>query len=57
MLPPLLATEADRRKQREVEAWFRQLADQVSSIDPVDHELPSTARAAVSRLLAAVEVA
>ena len=35
VLPPLLATEADRRKQREVETWFQQLADSASAtIDP-----------------------
>lgn len=50
VLPPLLAIEADRRKQREVEAWFQQLAAQVASID-------QTARGegCVSRILAAVE--
>lgn len=50
VLPPLLAIEADRRKQREVDAWFQQLTTQVASIDPA-----ARGEGCVSRLLAAVE--
>ena len=49
VLPPLLATEADRRKRREIDYWFQQLADKVAEIDP-----KALAGCAV-RLLAAVE--
>jgi very-short-patch-repair endonuclease len=50
VLPPLLAMEADRRKQREVDAWFQQLTAQVASIDPA-----ARGEGCVSRILAAVE--
>lgn len=50
VLPPLLATETDRRKQREIDRWFEQLATQVSEIDP-----KSVGASCISRLLAAVE--
>lgn len=55
VLPPLLAIETDRRKQREVDAWFRQLAGQVSHIDPTAYDLTQQGEGAVCRLLAAVE--
>ena len=50
VLPPLLALESDRRKQREVGAWFQQLLTQVNDIDPV-----AGGEGCVARLLAAVE--
>ncbi|MBL8272026.1 AAA domain-containing protein [Steroidobacter sp.] len=50
VLPPLLATESDRRKQREIHEWFQQLAGRVGEIDP-----KSVGLGCASRLLAAVE--
>ncbi len=50
VLPPLLATEADRRKQREIDEWFDRLAARVGDIDP-----KSVGASCISRLLAAVE--
>nr|WP_298721416.1 AAA domain-containing protein [uncultured Steroidobacter sp.] len=50
VLPPLLATEADRRKRREIDDWFDQLAARVGDIDP-----QSPGAGCTSRLLAAVE--
>src|SRR5690606_23044814 len=49
VLPPLLATEADRRKRREIDEWFGQLAARVGEIDP-----DSVGVGCISRLLAAV---
>jgi len=50
VLPPLLATEADRRKQREIDEWFDQLATRVGDIDP-----KTVGADCISRLLAAIE--
>ena len=50
VLPPLLATEADRRKQREIDEWFDQLATRVDTIDP-----KSAGESCIARLIAAVE--
>ena len=50
VLPPLLAAEADRRKQREVSAWFKQLETLAANVDPTAEE-----EGCVSRILAAVE--
>jgi very-short-patch-repair endonuclease/DNA polymerase III delta prime subunit len=50
VLPPLLATEADRRKRREIDEWFDRLAARVGEIDP-----SSAGTGCVWRLLAAVE--
>ena len=50
ILPPLLAIESDRRKQREINEWFQQLAGRVGDIDP-----GSVSAGCSSRLLAAVE--
>ena len=49
-LPALLAAEADRRKHREVEAWFRQLTTLATTVDPT-----AGGEGCVSRILAAVE--
>ena len=50
VLPPLLATESDRRKHREIDEWFQQLASRVGEIDP-----QSIGAGCSARLLAAVE--
>lgn len=50
VLPPLLVAEADRRKRREVDAWFKQLTTLATTVDPTAHE-----EGCVSRILAAVE--
>ncbi|GFE89977.1 disulfide isomerase [Steroidobacter agaridevorans] len=50
VLPPLLAIESDRRKQREINEWFEQLAARIGEIDP-----NSVGAGCISRLLAAVE--
>lgn len=50
VLPPLLAIESDRRKQREINEWFQQLAGRIGEIDP-----KSVGAGCISRLLAAVE--
>ncbi|HEY0686649.1 MAG TPA: AAA domain-containing protein [Steroidobacter sp.] len=50
VLPPLLAIESDRRKQREVNEWFQQLAARIGEIDP-----KSVGSGCISRLLSAVE--
>jgi hypothetical protein len=50
VLPPLLAAEADRRKQREIDAWFQQLTTQIAAVDPAGN-----AEGCVSRILGAVE--
>ena len=50
VLPPLLATEADRRKQREIDEWFDQLAARVGDSDP-----KTVGADCISRLLAAIE--
>lgn len=50
VLPPLLALEGDRRKQREIDEWFDQLATRIGDIDP-----KSVGASCISRLLAAVE--
>ena len=49
-LPPLLAAEADRRKHREVEAWFKELAALATTVDPT-----AGGEGCVSRILSAVE--
>jgi very-short-patch-repair endonuclease len=51
VLPPLLAAEADRRKQREIDAWFQDLTTLATTVDP----MVSAAEGCVSRILAAVE--
>ncbi|MBM0106738.1 AAA family ATPase [Steroidobacter sp. S1-65] len=50
VLPPLLAAESDRRKHREINEWFDQLATRVGEIDP-----QTVGVGCSSRLLAAVE--
>lgn len=55
VLPPLLDMEADRRKQREVDAWFEQLTSTVAIIDPAARNLTAVGEGCVARVLAAVE--
>jgi very-short-patch-repair endonuclease len=50
VLPPILATEADRRKQREVDAWFQQLATLAATVDPT-----AQGEGCISQILSAVE--
>ncbi|MET0498714.1 MAG: AAA domain-containing protein [Steroidobacteraceae bacterium] len=50
VLPPLLATEVDRRKQIEVDAWFQQLSTRAAAIDP-----SAVGEGCVSRILMAIE--
>ncbi|HEY0939751.1 MAG TPA: AAA domain-containing protein [Steroidobacter sp.] len=50
VLPPSLATEADRRKRREIDEWFEQLAARVGAIDP-----STVGAGCIARLLFAVE--
>lgn len=50
VLPPLLAIESDRRKQREINEWFQQLATRIGEIDP-----DSIGAGCIARLLAAVD--
>jgi very-short-patch-repair endonuclease/DNA polymerase III delta prime subunit len=50
VLPPMLAAETDRRKQREIDAWFQQLATLATTIDSTIN-----AEGCVYRILAAVE--
>jgi len=50
LLPELLATEADRRKGREIDAWFRNLANLAGAVDPT-----ANGAGCVARILSAVE--
>jgi very-short-patch-repair endonuclease len=50
VLPPILAAEADRRKQRELEAWFQQLATLAATVDPT-----AEGQGCIAQILAAVE--
>ena len=50
VLPPLLDTEIDRRKRREVDAWFQQLSTLAMTVDPTAH-----GEGCIWRILSAVE--
>lgn len=50
VLPALLDAESGRRKQREVDAWFRQLANLTIEVDPTAHR-----QGCLARILSAVE--
>jgi very-short-patch-repair endonuclease/DNA polymerase III delta prime subunit len=50
MLPELLATEADRRKGREIDAWFRNLTNLATAVDPT-----ANGEGCIAQILSAVE--
>jgi len=50
VLPPLLAAEADRRKAREIDAWFSELARLATDVDPGARD-----EGVISQILSAVE--